>query len=389
MLTLLTNPIVNLIVGGVVGFIIGRLLEQPFDTVARRIRFRVRHLIARLNGDEILVSQHRLFEIGKWQVPWVLLDGGATSPIKPENVICRYNQAPIQLSPTIKELYDARKASERTESSIEARGFFDGPTAAVSAIKQGHTGLHEETLLLLSLQRSSFFVFLAGVEQYVRQASTTARGGHEFQNIMDLRKPDTDRAGAFAVCMSMISADGFLLLAKRGSEGLFPYGGFLSPAINECLQPELDRDGAGALSVVATARRGAMQETCIDVSESEMFFFSVGIDLNLHSYALTGLIRSTKYTRDELLRRRSQGSKERWESDEWHFIPLEPDRLAEWFEKFGRDMQWSPITFVVFVQTLIHEFGVHTAERIISRSSMPKNFCFYLGSRELAQQLKA
>ena len=59
-----------------------------------------------------------------------------------------------------------------------------------------------------------------------------------------------------------------------------------------------------------TVKRGAAHELNIEVTDDEMVFFTVGVDPRYYMYTLSGLVRSKQFTRDQIVARRSLGSKE-------------------------------------------------------------------------------
>jgi hypothetical protein len=138
----------------------------------------------------------------------------------------------------------------------------------------------------------------------------------------------------------------------------------LAPAINECINPISDKDTRGTISVLATAKRGASHELNIEITEDEVVFFTIGADTRWYFYQLTGLIRS-KFSRDDIRARLSQGSAERWEAEKYLFIKNKPMDVAKFLNKSQE--KWTPYGIVCLMQTLISEFGTPAVEHALEK----------------------
>ena len=184
---------------------------------------------------------------------------------------------------------------------------------------------------------------------------------------LNFASPIPEFASAFAIQTSVITKDGFIVVSKRATEGIDSYPGHLAPAINECVNPVSDRDASGAISLYATTRRGASHELNIDITEDELVFFTLGVDIRWYMYTLTGMVRSKSFTRDDLLRRRSVGSKEAWEAEKYYFLPFEPFEVAKFMREVSSTEKWAPYGVVCLIQTLISEFGVKITERALNK----------------------
>ncbi len=210
------------------------------------------------------------------------------------------------------------------ERSGQPRQFHDGPTVALVKIERGQLGYAEEPFLVLRFCPSGYYNCLATTMSLDDLVSTEDGSAisvrHKYLQDLSYESPLRYFSNAFSVNLSVITKDGFIIVAKRGVEGIAPYPGYVSPAKNECVNYVADRDAGGSLSLFATAKRGASHELNIEISEDELVFFTVGLDLRYYSYLLTGLVRSKTFTRDDVISRRTHGSKERWESQQLYFL---------------------------------------------------------------------
>jgi hypothetical protein len=144
------------------------------------------------------------------------------------------------------------------------------------------------------------------------------------------------------------------------------YPGYIAPAVNETVNPLVDKATDGNLSLLATVKRGALSELGMEVADDEVEFFSVGADVKWYIYSIVGLIRSKSVTREALLSRRSIGSNEKWEVERLYFLPFNPEGMARTMRDISHTEKWSAYGIVNVVQAAIAEFGFPYTERALS-----------------------
>ncbi len=359
------------VLGGIISLIIRRLFDKRLDRLERKALYGMRSFRHGLLKLKIAPYLHGDFRIGKWRTEWITLEGSSSDPYSPSNVVCQLDPTPINLPP---DRLQKKREIEEFQAQLELAGnpreFHDGATVALTGIARGQIGVTEEPFLVLRLRPSSFYNYLATTQCLDEEIETdgSQRTTVRDKYLRDLRyeSPNPEFVAAFAINLSLITKDGFIVIGKRGTVGMFPYGGCISPAINECVQPDLDKI-AGSVSLFAAAKRGAHNELNIQISEDELQFFTLGVDTRYYSYLLTGLVRSKTYTRDDIIARRTQGSKERWETDHLYFLPLNAESIAKSMSEISKIEKWSPVSIVCLAQTLISEFGTKNAERALSK----------------------
>jgi hypothetical protein len=368
----LWNMIISGLVGGVIGLFISRIFDKPLERWQRKIVWWLRTIRSQFQKLENTSHSYDEFCIGKWRTSWVIVEGSSSDPYAPNNVICQLDPRPIVLPPDREQRKDQieREQSE-LEMAGEPREYHNGPTIALAGMGRGQIGYTEEPFLVLRLRPSVFYNYLATtmcLDELVQaeQGKQISVRDHYLHNL-HYESPIPEFVGAFAISLSVITSDGFIVLTKRGRAGVAPYGGYIYPAINECINPVSDRSASGTLSLFTTAQRGASHELNIEISEDELEFLTLGVDTRLYSYLLTGIVRTRKFTRDDIIARRTLGSKERWETEWIHFLPHDLERVARFMRDTSRTEKWSPLGIVCLIQTLILEFGARMTESALNK----------------------
>jgi len=145
----------------VVGVAAGIVLNDPLRKVLQKSVYRYRRW--RLGrGVPAIPPPEGDYRVGKWRVGWVVVVGSCADPFKPKNIVCKFNPQPLKLS---EDTVGRKKVIERQQSEIERkegrRLYHPGPTASLLGIKTGQIGDDEEPLLVLDLQKTDYYTFLA------------------------------------------------------------------------------------------------------------------------------------------------------------------------------------------------------------------------------------
>ncbi len=372
MSAILENPVLMNIFWILVGAVIARILDEPIERFQRRINYWSNSVISRFRGSGGLSVRQNEFRIGKWQTGWVIIEGSSSDPYTSSNVVCQIDPTPIALPPDLQQRMNAIEEQQaELEKGGKPREFHNGPITALASIGRGQLGYTEEPFLILRLRPTDYYTYLATTmsldlkTQTEQGRETTIRDKY----LCNLRYevPIPEFAGGFGVNLSVITSDGFIIVAKRAMEGIAPYPGYICAAINECMNPILDRNVNGALSLVVTAQRGANYELNIEITEDEVSFFTLGVDPQNYQYVISGLIRSKSFSRDDIISRRSIGSKERWETQQLNFLPHDLDKIAKFLQDTSRTEKWIPTGFACLVQTLMSEFGIRKTEQALRK----------------------
>ncbi len=354
-----------------VGAVITRILDKPIERLQRKVNYGLRRFISRFRQSGNLAPIQYEYRIGKWRVGWFVIEGSSSDPYTVNNAICQFDPTPLVLPPERQQRKNQIEESQaKLEKELGSREFHNGPTLALGGFRRGQKGDMEEPLLILQLRSSDYYTYLATAMSLdelisVEQGRTTTVRERYLRNIR-YESPIPEFASAFSINLNVITSDGYIVIGKR-AEGMGGYPGYIFPAINEVVNPVADRSAIGTLSLFATAQRGASHELNIEISEDELVFFTLGVDTRWYFYELTGLIRSKTYSRDDILSRRSLGSKERWESTELYFLPHDPESMAKFMRDISRTEKWGPVGVVCLVQTMILEFSEKVTERALRK----------------------
>lgn len=354
-----------------VGVIVARILDRPIERIQRKAIYRIKGVISRVRKLGSVAVSPDEFRIGQWHVGWNVIEGSSSDPYTPNNVICQFDPTPLVLSADRQlKKQQIEESQAKLAKANGSRLYHNGPTLALAGFARGQIGDMEESLLILRVRPSDYYTFLAtamSLDETIRiehGKTTTVREKYLCNIRYDLPVPEF--ASALAVNLTVITSDGFIIVSKRAPE-VSGYAGYLSPAINECVNPASDRGANGTISLLATAQRGASYELNIEITESEVVFFTLGVDTRWYYYGVTGLIRSKSFSKDDIRTRQSLGSKEHWEASEYYFLPHDPDQVAKFMSKYSKIEKWNPIGVVCLVQTLVLEFGIKTVERLLRK----------------------
>jgi len=356
----------------IVGVVITRILDKPIERYQKRFLFWLRRFIARFRISDVMPIEQDIFRLGKWSARWIVVEGSSTDPYTPNNVICQLDPSPLTLS---QDRLAKKQEIESTQTQLEIskgrRDYHNGPTVALQGIGRGQIGTAEDPLLILKLRPSDYYSFLATAIS-LDEVITLSNGKkvsvrEKYLQNLDFNTPLPEFASALSVNLSFITSDGYVVVSKRAVEGIGGYQGHIAPAINECINSVIDRSVSGTISLLATVQRGASSELNVEVEEDEVVFFTVGVDPRWYFWGVTGLIRSKKFSKADLLSRRSLGSKEHWEVNDLFFLPHNPFEIAKFMRNISKTERWQPISIVCVVQTLISEFGIKAVEQALRK----------------------
>jgi len=365
------DPFLENLLWTLFGAIIGIVIARPVQRYQQALKYWFRGVIARFRRIDIVAVAQDEFRIDKWHVGWVIIEGSSSDPYIPNNVVCQVDPTPLMLPPDRQRKKEQIEETQaQREKDHKSREFHNGATVALAGVGRGQMGYTEEPFLRLRLRPSDYYTFLATAMSLDEVIATGGEGSitirDKYLRNLNYKSPIPEFASAVSINLSLITSDGFIVVSKRASEGIGGYQDYLAPPINECINPVADSI-SGTVSLLATARRGATQELNIEITEDELVFFTVGVDTHWYFYAVTGLIRSKSFSRDDILGRRSLGSKERWESTQLYFLPHDLEEAARFMRDTTRTDKWNPEGVVCLTQTLMLEFGKKATERALKK----------------------
>lgn len=188
--------------------------------------------------------------------------------------------------------------------------------------------------------------------QKIGQRTYTLR--ERYASAVDLRvAPIPQLANFWSVGVSIVTADGWLLISERGDTASDP--NVCGPAVAEGGSRRLDSVAGGVPDHVGIARRGILEELGIGLRPDELVWLSLSADADACDYALLGRVRTHLALR-EIEDRRSSAAGDAWETKRLHAVEFSPEAVAQFCMEPER--QFSPFGLAVVIQTLLHEFGL-------------------------------
>jgi hypothetical protein len=366
------ESIIIFLAGGVTGAFLELGISVVFEDYVRSLYKRIRRkylwFLSRFQDVEFLYDRE-LFQIGKWKANCIVLEGTSSEPYRIGNIVCRLDQALLQLPDDLQHLrseIDAQQIKIKEQKGFA--NFFNGPMVAFTDYSYSRTVANEDALLFLRFKLTDYYSFLATAMSLnktlpasnISDLSTTVRD--KYLRGTDYKSPVPFIATSFGINLCVITKDGYLILAKRGHHGMSSYRGDFAVPVCESLNPLADKDKDGSLDIFKAAQRGAREELGISVDENEIRFFSLQVDTNWYLYGLSGVIVSEKYTQSDIVSIRSVGIKDKWETDNLQFIKFNPKQIASFIRDMGGPSKLNPSSFVSVTQTLIYEYGHKTVE---------------------------
>lgn len=362
----------GVVVGGFIQLVITIVFENPFKKSYHRLMRRYYWLVHRFQLPDPTMSQD-FFRIGRWKTECIILEGVGNVSYFPTNIFCRINTNPIGLPADLKRL---RNQVDKQQKDIERQKgvarYFNGPMVSFVDYSSSRTIAEEAAILYLRFQLTDYYSFLAtsmSLHETIpsRSADPSVTVYEKYLRGTDFKRPIPYIATSFGVNISLVTKDGFLLIAKRGSQGIASYRDMYAVPICESVNPASDRLSDDEVSIIKTAQRGAKEEIGIDVDENEIQFFSLQVDVNWYLYGLSGFIETKNYTRQDIISLRATGVKDKWETDIFHFVRFNPREVALFIKNAGGPSKFNPSSFVSIVQSLIHEYGFNAVSRVFKQ----------------------
>ena len=290
----------------------------------------------------------------------VVLEGVAHESFEPGNISARLSTSSVLLSPDLTSLVAATTQQQKDIATAKGHAtFFNGPMVALEGWTRSRTPIDEKDMLSLRFLRTDYYTFLS-TAMSLNQSIDTDDGPATLRDLhlasRDYRSPNPQIATSFGVNLALITADRFTMLGRRGISDLSNYSGKLAVPVGESVHPEFDRINKNEIDFYATAIRGAREELNLEVFKEEIQFYSLAVDTAWYFYGFTGAIHS-RYSRDDIIARRSIGTKDRWEHREIIFVKFEPSAVSNFVKQEGGASEFSPSSFVGLTQALIATYG--------------------------------
>jgi transcriptional regulator with XRE-family HTH domain len=300
--------------------------------------------------------------VGSIWFPWVVAGYG---PYRPENIETYFHADEPEYPPDVEEGFlalrdDIRRRGARGEDVPYDSDDFKLLRFHVSSRTHGY----EEPRLVLHFGPTTYFRMLATDQRLdvpLTSGGRTYTLRERYAPDVDLRvKPVPELATHWGVGLSVVTADGLLLVSERGNTAVDPQVFF--PSVAEGTTRMMDGDPAsGAPRPLSTAMRGMTEELGISLEADELTWLSFGANSYLCEYALIGLVR-TASTFAEIEDRRSVGAaKDHWETRRLHGVEFTPSAVAAFCAQPARP--FSAFGLIAIVHALMYEHGIGKVER--------------------------
>lgn len=302
--------------------------------------------------------------LGGISTPWVVIGVG---PYKNEHIECYYNPHSQTLPEELQRDYerlatDLRKRKRAGEDVPYNSDVFKLTKFHVSS----RTDNMEEPKLILHFAPVTYYEMLATDQRLdvpITQRGVTMTTRERYVISSDLRLgPIAEISSFWSIGLSIVTADGFMLIAERGATAVDRNA--FGPAVAEGVSRIKDSTARGAPDNFMAARRGLEEELGIPLQPSELTWLSFGANSVVCEYALIGYVRSP-FSLNEITRRRSFGAKDAWETKTLHSVDFNPQAVAEFCGEASR--RFTPFGLAAIIFTLMHEFGFRDTEAAFKR----------------------
>lgn len=300
------------------------------------------------------------FIVGDLLTDCHVFEGDGTRPILEENVKILYEPGLRRVSLPL-EVQRWRRAIQAEEERKQAAGEpyrWNNPRFALESIVLSRTDEEEVPIVQLSLCDADYFDFLAtsiNLDTPLREGeSATLRTQY-------LENTDPVPAPAFLSCSFGVNVavrtgpDRRMVFARRSATVAGHNTERWNSSVNEGLAAIHDVPPDGSpISLHAVARRALREELAVqdgDTVELELLAFA--LDLRNHQWAAFYRAVLPELTADDLARRRSRGVEDKWEHDQFRFVPADPDSVLDFILEEGR--VWTPCGPALFYMALVRE----------------------------------
>jgi hypothetical protein len=347
----------SLVVGELLRFAFRRASYRAASTllgraVLRRTRSKGYSIVERLD------SRWRM-TLGGISTPWVVIGIG---PYNNTHIECYYHPGGHELPEELRQSYENLAADLQQRKLAGEDVPYNSDIFKLAKFHvSSRTDNLEEPKLILHFAPTTYYEMLATDQRLdipitSRGVTMTTRERYVMSN--DLRSsPVAEIASFWSIGLSIITADGYILIAERGATAVDRDA--FGPAVAEGVSRAKDSTALGAPDNFRAACRGMEEELGIPLQSDELTWISFGANSAVCEYALIGCVRSA-FSLDEIIRRRSFWAKDAWETRTLHSVDFNPQAVAEFCGDPSR--RFTPFGLAAIVFTLMHEFGFRDTE---------------------------
>ncbi|MFI1731367.1 translation initiation factor 2 [Streptomyces acidicola] len=300
------------------------------------------------------MAQREKFTVVGRQTDCYLHEGDGTRPIHEANVRIRHIPERVEFPD---EIARWRRAIEDEERRREAAGEphrWNNPRFAVERLVVTRTHTKEEPVVTLTLRDADYYDFLTTSINLDRKQ---ANGLTLRQQYLESRDPID--APPYMFCSFGVNVavetgiDKKMLFSHRSSKVVGPNASRWNSSANEGMAANHDLPADGRISLHAVARRALREELAVQASdEVDLELLGFGLDLRNNQWAAFFRAVLTELGEDELRSRWSRGIEDKWEHDEFAFVPADPESVLGFVQDQPAET-WAPCAPTLFYLALV------------------------------------
>ncbi len=307
------------------------------------------------------MNQRDAFVIGDTETDCHIFEGDGTRPIREENVTIIYEAGlrRVDLPVRVQQWRQEIEAEQKRKQAAGERFAWNNPRFAVESVISSRTDEDEEPQVRISLCDADYYDFLATSINLDRpleeqNASATLRSQY-------LTNSDPVEAPSFLSCSFGVNVavetgrDRKMVFARRSVQVEGHNKQRWNSSVNEGLAAihDVPKDGK-PISLSAVAYRALREELAVqDGDNVQLELLAFALDLRNHQWAAFYRAVLTDLSSKDLTARRSRGIEDKWEHDQFRFVPADPDSVLDFLLEKDPDKLWTPCAPALFYLALV------------------------------------
>ncbi|MFD9032936.1 translation initiation factor 2 [Streptomyces sp. NPDC059567] len=298
--------------------------------------------------------------IGELATDCHIFEGDGTRPIREENVTIIYEPGlrRVNLPVEVQQWRQDIEAEQKRRQAAGERYAWNNPRFAVESVLVTRTDEDEAPLVRMSLCDADYYDFLAtsvNLDRPLRDGeSATLRSQY-------LTNADPVDAPSFLSCSFGVNVavetgrDGKMVFARRSITVEGHNKERWNSSVNEGLAAihDIPEDGR-PISLASVAHRALREELAVqDGDEVELELLAFALDLRNHQWAAFYRAVLPELGSEDLIARRSKGVEDKWEHDQFRFVPADADSVLDFILEKGSEKAWTPCGPALFYLALV------------------------------------
>lgn len=307
------------------------------------------------------------FVLGPLKTSLLIIEGDGEIPFTERDVKTIDSKQWVDVPPEVREWKAELEAVvDAFEESGREPPFWNGDCYAIDYVDVSREPNFEHGRITIGLQWSDYFTFRAA-----QQLDRPMQDGKSLrQKYLDGQHWSTVPpfiSSSFGTNVAVSTADGMVLFSKRsGKVGVRP--DVWNSSANEGLSRGQDSDGSHSPSIFRAARRGLEEELALaDEEEYDLQLLAITLDTNLHHWGCVFWAKLRTLTSSQWIERASRGVRDKFEHDEFTFVPFTPTDVFEKLLEIDEKSAWAPTVPALYFLTLVRRWGRREVEEAAAR----------------------